>query len=351
MGEVQLECWRVFVTPLPGTVRTAGPEVWRSVVEKAVRAPSLYNVQPWRFRVHRGALELRPDLSRTLPVADPLHRQLVISCGAALENVRLELACRDFTPCIELFPDASDPLLLARVRTGRFRPPSLLEQSMRAAIARRRSTRTAMRADAVPLSLVERLQHVAACEGVTLERITDDDRGDVAALVADATRTQGNDPAFRGELAFWLRPNHRQPRRDSPFVDGVPTEAMGIPRSLSRACTLAVREIPWGSLMAARERHLALAAPALVLLCPTGDGTRDWLAAGMSLQRVLLLATARGLGAGFFGQVASIPSVRARLHDRLGLAAVPQMLLRLGVASDAPPTGRRPIDEVLTGAR
>lgn len=206
-----------------------------------------------------------------------------------------------------------------------------------------------MRADPVPLSLVERFQAAAAAENVSLARIDDVDRAGVAALVAEGTRLQGNDAGFRGELAYWLRPRSRGARRDAPAPDGMPIEALGVPAALSGACVTAVRGVRWGGFMSSRERHLVMTAPALVVLCSTQDCTRDWIVAGMSLQRVLLLAASRGLSAGFFGQVVMVPGLRDRLRDRLGLPGIPQVLLRLGVTRSQVCTGRRPVDEVLTG--
>ncbi len=347
MTGLQLDTWRVFVTPLPGTVRTATPELWRDVVAHAVLAPSVYNTQPWRFRIRAGALELRPDLSRALPVCDPVHRQLVMSCGAALENVRLVLAARGVAPRIELLPDVADPFLLARVRTGSFRPPSALEQSLRNAIPLRRTTRSAFSSADVSQALIEQLQRVAMGEGVRLERVTDADRAAIATLVADGTRLHGNDPAFREELAYWTRCVPAAEGGASSIGDGLSMDALGLPMSLGRAGLAAVRRVPWGSVMAMRDRRLATRAAAVVLVSTPRDAARDWLAAGMSLQRILLLETASGLTAGFFDQSIAVPMIRERLRDRLGLASVPQSLLRLGVAREVAPSRRRAIGAVL----
>src|SRR3954447_12356029 len=82
---------------------------------RGVLAPSLHNTQPWRFVISRGWLELHADPQRRLRVLDPRGRQLVISCGCALFNVRVALAAAGYDARVERLPDAERPDLLARV--------------------------------------------------------------------------------------------------------------------------------------------------------------------------------------------------------------------------------------------
>jgi nitroreductase len=53
------------------------------LIATAARAPSVHNTQPWRFKVSRYKIELYADLRRKLRV-DPLGREMLISCGAAV---------------------------------------------------------------------------------------------------------------------------------------------------------------------------------------------------------------------------------------------------------------------------
>src|SRR5215470_2361610 len=57
----------------------------------AVLAPSEYNTQPWLFKVSERTVELYADRARRLPIVDPEDRELTISCGAALFNLRVAL--------------------------------------------------------------------------------------------------------------------------------------------------------------------------------------------------------------------------------------------------------------------
>jgi len=58
------------------------------LIATAARAPSVHNTQPWRFRVGEFAIELYADMGRKLRT-DPLGREMLISCGAALFGLRL----------------------------------------------------------------------------------------------------------------------------------------------------------------------------------------------------------------------------------------------------------------------
>jgi nitroreductase len=40
----------------------------RTAVEAAIRAPSLHNSQPWRFRLRDGGIEVSADRERTLSI-------------------------------------------------------------------------------------------------------------------------------------------------------------------------------------------------------------------------------------------------------------------------------------------
>src|SRR5690242_374482 len=87
----------------------------------AVAAPSVHNTQPWRFRLTDGAepaLDLLLDPTRELPALDPSHRQLVISCGAALAGYEIGLRSCGLEPHVEFLPPGGGDSCLARVRVS-----------------------------------------------------------------------------------------------------------------------------------------------------------------------------------------------------------------------------------------
>src|SRR6185312_4011321 len=91
-----------------------------TLVSAAGMAPSVLNTQPWAFDVHDSTIDVYADPSRGLYWSvDPRGRQLVISCGAALLNLRVAAAHLGRPAAVQLRPLPADPLLLASVTLGR----------------------------------------------------------------------------------------------------------------------------------------------------------------------------------------------------------------------------------------
>ena len=91
-----------------------------AAVEHALRAPSVHNTQPWRWRIRPDAVELHADWDRHLVATDPDRRDLVISCGAALHHLEVALAARGLTAQVRRMPDRRGPRP-PRDRRGPFR--------------------------------------------------------------------------------------------------------------------------------------------------------------------------------------------------------------------------------------
>jgi hypothetical protein len=73
------------------------------LIGTAARTPSVHNTQPWRFRVGEYAIELYADQRRKLRV-DPVGREMLISCGAALFGLRLAVRSLGYLLVVELLP-------------------------------------------------------------------------------------------------------------------------------------------------------------------------------------------------------------------------------------------------------
>jgi hypothetical protein len=336
---MDLRSWDVAVHDYPTESPVA--EQLRFVVRYALLAPSGHNTQPWRFAVSDEAISLWADRARSLPVVDPEDRELTMSCGAALYNLRVALGHFGFIHGVELLPDPGRRDLLARVRiTGRRGGVDPVTDALFPAILERHTHRLPYPKEPVQPSLVAALRQAAAAEGAGFVAIEGEAREALAGLVAEGDRRQAADPAFRRELSAWVTSNlsHRR--------DGIPGYALGFSTVPSLIGASLLHYVDWGQRQAARDRRAALEAPLVAVISTGGDDPIDWLRAGQALERVLLTATVSCLSAAFLNQPVEIPELRERLAALTG-AGTPQLVLRLGHAPPHLPTPRRDLSDVL----
>lgn len=311
------------------------------LVATAARAPSIHNTQPWRFRASRDTIELLADRTRKLPRIDPVGREMLISCGAALFGLRLGIRELGYLPDVELLPDLAQPSLLARVRAGAAAPVTASEQRMLTAMPHRHTHRGPFTSEPLPRGLLAGLQHDAVAEGCTLGLVDQPARfQQLAALVTAADRQQHTDALLRAELRRWTRP------QGSPARDGVPAHAYP---AASEPATgkLPQRDFDLGRRTGQLAGGGSPPAATAILITPA-DSHADWLRAGQALNRLLLHAASRWVFASLHTQPLESLPLRAQIKTRLALPGIPQMLLQLGRGHAAAATPRRPADEILS---
>jgi hypothetical protein len=334
-------------TTMEGTTISSGQV--HATIEAADLAASIHNSQPWLWQWHGDTLDLYADLDRGLPVIDPDHRQLLLSCGAALFNGWLSLRAAGLDIEVSEFPDGPDFQTgrLAALEVTGFRPPTEDETGLAAAITRRHTDRRPFGPGEVPTAELRALRHAAEAEGCWLATLTSEDaRIELTVLLSRAEWLEHNDPAYLAELAAWTR-------TDPDAVDGIPQDAAAY-SALPRRAEFPQRDFTGGAGAAAPGAGPAedqVEHPRVLVLGTDADGPTDRLRAGRALGRVLLAATSAGLAASPLGQAVDIEATRALVRSATGGSGHAQMILRVGQpnpsAAPQTPTRRRPVSEVL----
>lgn len=309
---------------------------YRALLRSARAAPSVYNTQPWQFRLRGNRVEVWADDRRVLPHTDPHARQLVISCGAALLNLRLAMAHLGFQPRTTLCPQGPDSDHLATVERGPAREPARRTEELYAAIADRRTNRGRHRPEPITRATTLTLFRAARQEGAVLHEIrTVEQRSLLHDALRHAIGAQLTNQQFRAEFLSWLRDDGdgdgmpRTSLEDAPY----PTPATRPDGVLTPEDTDALAE------MVERESFF--------LLATAGDDRPAWLRAGQALQRVLLTAQRAGLAVSYLNQPIEASVLRGLLPATLDLPGAAQVLLRVGYPwTLAPPTPRRPLEEI-----
>jgi nitroreductase len=307
------------------------------VLEAACRAPSLHNSQPWSFLPIGDRLELRIDPGRLLRVCDPDARETRIGCGAALFNLRLALSRYGVKAVTTVLPHGTDGPLAVIVGGGStVSTPELA--AMERAIRQRRTNRRPFSSAEVSLDNRHSLTRAVEAEGGVLHFIDEPERlRQIREQAAVAHRIQLADPEWVAEWNAWTA------RVDSN--DGVPLSAAGPKPAPQDFYTL--RDFGNADRRERKDGQDFEQEPLIAVLATHADSAVNQVHAGQAMQRLLLAATVLGMSASFLSQLIEVPSPAAYLRSLTGGYSYPQVVLRMGFGSPAPPTPRRPVEECM----
>ena len=323
-----------------------GPTLTHAL-EHALRAPSVYNTQPWRWRVADTAVQLFADRDRHLVATDPDARDLVLSCGVALHHLLVALAARGLEVQVERLPDPEDRTHLATVTVcpGAGLPA---DAALSPAMELRRTDRRRMSHRPVPPELLEELIEHARRAGALLLRTRDAAMRDrLTAAIADAGRRQQQVPGYITELEVWTR-------RYAGAHDGIAAASLAT-SPIGATAVSPLRSFPEGRLGQPGPpigHGPADDAAVLLVVATPGDDLLDRLRAGEATSAILLAATRLGLATTPLSQGIEVDATRNAIKNEvLHVPEHPQLVIRVGWpatrATALPPTPRRPLRAVL----
>jgi nitroreductase len=314
---------------------------WERLMNAADAAPSVFNTRPWLFeRVAEDRIELRADWSRHLTVTDPRHRELMISCGAALFNLRLAIRVTGHDPVIWLLPDelqaaadagcphcglrcgVGDLLASVEIVLHRTHPVLAAEQRLYEAIPRRHTVREPF-SSGLPMNVLGELEQAARREGAVAHLLFPPQRKVLLRKAAAIDAELKNDTGYRAEVAMWTHDGEREL--------GIASSSFG-PRPADPARS-PVRDFGLGREDSRQVRKFEK-DPQFIALETMTDKPSDWLRLGQALQRMLLTATSFGVQTSFLTHPLEMAD-RAKAAEQKGIWPWPrstQMVIRVGRA-------------------
>ena len=284
------------------------------------------------------SLHLYSDPEMHLPHTDPDARDMMLSCGAALNHCVVAFAALGWQSKVHRFPNPSDPHHVAAIELHRY-SANEVDVALAAAIPRRRTDRRHYSPWPVPQGDLAMMAARAARAGVTLRRV--DELDNLKTLVSQAAMRHALDHGYLAELATWsgrYGATAGVPARSTPESD--PT------------ATIPARAFAGAVLAQTPDVDPAEEDAVVIALGTADDDDVSRLRAGEATSLVLLTATALGLASCPITEPLEIPETRAAVRaDVFGADEYPQMLLRLGWAPvNADPlssTPRRGLSEVV----
>ena len=315
--------------PDAGTIRT--------VLALASRAPSVHNTQPWRWLVGEESLHLYSDADRQLPNTDPDGRDLILSCGAALNHCVVAFAAVGWQAKVARLPNPADPAHLAAIELSRSTTDPV-DIALAAAIPRRRTDRRHYSSWPVPVGDIALMAARAARNGVTLCQVEDTDK--LHTIVTQSVWDHMTHD-YLVELTAWsgrYASVAGVPARNTPISD----PNAKIPGRLFAGPALSM---PSGSSAADDDA-------AVLALGTRSDDRLARLRAGEATSLVLLTATSMGLASCPVTEPLEVAETREAVRSEIfGDGHYPQMLLRVGWApinaDELPSTPRRELSDIV----
>ncbi len=323
------------------TAKAPDSGVIRDAVMLACRAPSLHNSQPWRWVAEGATLQLWADYCRAMTATDHTGRELVLSCGAVLDHLRVAMAAAGWESNTERFPNPDEPDHLATLQFRPIEPVTAAYQLRADAIRRRRTDRLPFGAPAAWPALQLVLCDTVNPYDVLLDVVADDDRPQLAEASRLTETLRRYDTTYVSELRWWT----------SPFE----SDATHVPESALVSSSEAARVDVARAFPPAgggRRRSAIDHDRSKILILSTYDD-EPWnvLRCGEALSAVLLECTVAGMATCTLTHMTEMAESRNIIAQITGTAGQPQLLIRVGrsPAHDqrVEPTPRRPLTEVL----
>ena len=314
------------VSPGDFPVAASLEEQLKFLVNYAVLAPSVHNTQPWLFRILDHSIEIHADRSRALAVLDPEDRSLIISCGSAIRLMEFTLDAFGFGFAVSVFPDISQPDLLATITISSEPEEMRPDEELIRAITRRNTIRRGFQDLPLPSGFVEEFQDLGTSESGYL-CLVDDKKAEARILtqLQETERHHRTDIRYRRESESWMHPMRERSR------DGVPMRP----------------EEPSPTASCWMVDDVSTDATLLMVVTESADTPQAWLETGFHLMQVLLKASRHGVNAAIMNLPFSSDEIRDVISPLTGCKADPILLLRFGRPRRKLITPRRPLVDVL----
>jgi hypothetical protein len=335
-------------------------QLWWSLLETAIQAPSPHNVQPWRIRLEsEREAELYIDRHRTLPKEDVTGSFILSAMGMFVEAIALLAAPRGFNLQLELSHAAEwyaetivherHPDLIPFARLHLFPCPPRENPYPDSLFLTRRTSRISLLPNPIGDPAAAALAKLATQWGHRYEQITDAEKVEkILAQNTEALFKDLNSPAYHDEIVSWFRFSDRAAKRHR---DGLDWRCMNTSRTAfwlaARIPKLLVSPFTRPFLMRQYRRQLGL-VPTIGILAGDFFRAASAFETGRFLIRFWLETTRLELFIHPYGNLVTNSSAANWLAETTKIKDI-WLIFKIGHSETPPKSYRRSLAEVMVG--
>jgi len=321
------------------------------VLYYASLAGSSHNSQPWKAEVYReDSILVFADNSRKLTVVDSTSRELYISVGAFIENLRLAASCYGYETNIKIhtYPEGSSGPL-ASIALARS------EEKVEGTILNEIKLRTTLRTpfDTLPIKQSDWSTLVSVdSSSIHYLAATSPQGKYIRQKESEAYAQQVKSKKAQDELAGWIRFSNKDVKQKQ---DGLTTEGMGI----TGIGGFVVRNFfkPEDS---KKESFVSQGIDKTklqvgncggwIVITQPSENIESWINTGMLYQAIHLKCRKMNIGFHPMNQIIEESGFESEANKYLGLNGQILFMARIGYVKDypAPVSVRRPVESFTT---
>jgi len=321
------------------------------VLYYASLAGSSHNSQPWKAEVYgEDSILIFADASRKLTVVDSTSRELYISVGAFIENLRLAASCYGYEPniIIHALPEGSSgPVAsIALAKSKKNKEKAILNEiKLRTTLRIPFDTLLIKRSDWATLVSVDSSSiHYIATTSTQGKYIRQSE--------SEAYTRQAKNKKAQDELAGWIRFSNKDVKQKK---DGLTTEGMGIkgiggfvvrnffkPEDSKKESFL-IQGIDKTKLQVEN-------CGGWIVITQQSENTEGWINTGRLCQAIHLKCRKMNIGFHPMNQLIEEAAFESKANTYLGLNGQIMLIARIGYVNDYPEpvSERRPVERFTT---
>lgn len=258
----------------------------------ATRAPSTHNSQPWLFKLNQNGVSVFYDPKLKLPQADQEGRDLYISIGCMLENMRIASLHFGFDTHVEIAIDESTHQIAHIIFIPNNSLTSEQNEKFFAQIPKRVNARGQFSEQKMSNEIKNLIQETVSAfeiENITLNLLDkSEDIKRIAELTQEAMHVAYKNHDFRSEMSDWMNSNI------STKKQGLPGYSLKMPLMISLIIPILIKYVDMGKFLGKLNLKSLGSAPLLVVL--SGQNTKEkWITIGQCAERLMLALQAEGL--------------------------------------------------------
>lgn len=286
------------------------PGELEKIVEMALRAPSVANSKPWKFRFVGNVIELYTLPDSEIPISPRLRN---ISVGALLHYMRLMIRNSGRQEVIHLFPRLDDPNLIAYIRMNGDHTPSELDRMLSKIVKGTKDPRESGE-EWCREKLKSTLKSLESQTNTIIDHFNDLSAPDTTSKLDRYVVAQKKDnKKALSSLSEEMKDN---------LMEGA--------SELNKLCAFNNAESINGTIQCGTEQIDPDSKSEYVLVSTDVENSYSWISAGEAMARIHLFLKQCGFFAMAVMPIVEDPDSRAWLAESLGSQGWPQVLLKLG---------------------